>query len=252
MESSPEIIENPFIKPANREWSVSVPKSLSAPVSPPRSRQKRRLKRPGDRDDHVEAEEQPRQNDLEDISKNSQSIDLARIEAGKASVENHLEVWSAALLSVTRPTVAGLPRLPHDSWVDLYRRNQLPQGRHFVIHQHNHPIAGPHYDLRLQISQSSSVSFAIMYGLPGNPNSGRLNRNATETRVHNLWVSSLLLRHCYLGHLDLNQWYDNLPESPHRIRVCFDGQLAHLGYRRILNSPVQEERGPCGYGSIPI
>lgn len=26
-----------------------------------------------------------------------------------------------------------------------------------------------------------------MYGLPGDPNSRRLNRNATETRVHNLW-----------------------------------------------------------------
>ncbi|OAG42645.1 hypothetical protein AYO21_03230 [Fonsecaea monophora] len=26
-----------------------------------------------------------------------------------------------------------------------------------------------------------------MYGLPGDPNSTRLNRNATETRVHNLW-----------------------------------------------------------------
>jgi hypothetical protein len=106
-------------------------------------------------------------------------------------VKNHLQVWSAALLRVTRPSAAGLPRLPHDDWVELYRRNQHPHGRHFVIHQHNHPIAGPHYDLRLQISESSSVSFAIMYGLPGNPNSRRLNRNATETRVHNLWVSSL-------------------------------------------------------------
>jgi tRNA G46 methylase TrmB len=29
-----------------------------------------------------------------------------------------------------------------------------------------------------------------MYGLPGDPNSRRLNRNATETRVHNLWVGA--------------------------------------------------------------
>jgi hypothetical protein len=31
-----------------------------------------------------------------------------------------------------------------------------------------------------------------MYGLPGDPNSKRLNRNATETRIHCLWVSSFL------------------------------------------------------------
>lgn len=44
-----------------------------------------------------------------------------------------------------------------------------------------------HYDLRLQFSQTSTVSFAIPYGLPGNPNSVRPNRMAIETRVHNLW-----------------------------------------------------------------
>ena len=32
-----------------------------------------------------------------------------------------------------------------------------------------------------------------MYGLPGDPNSRRLNRNATETRVHNLWVGQILI-----------------------------------------------------------
>ena len=44
-----------------------------------------------------------------------------------------------------------------------------------------------HYDLRLQFSQTSTISFAIPYGLPGNPNSIRPNRIAIETRVHNLW-----------------------------------------------------------------
>lgn len=44
-----------------------------------------------------------------------------------------------------------------------------------------------HYDLRLQFSQTSTISFAIPYGLPGNPNSIRPNRMAIETRVHNLW-----------------------------------------------------------------
>ncbi|KAF6231611.1 hypothetical protein HO173_010143 [Letharia columbiana] len=49
------------------------------------------------------------------------------------------------------------------------------------------PVAGVHYDLRLQINETSSISWAIMYGLPGNANSRRLSRNATETRVHNVW-----------------------------------------------------------------
>lgn len=44
-----------------------------------------------------------------------------------------------------------------------------------------------HYDLRLQFSETSTISFAIPYGLPGNPNSHRPNRMAIETRVHNLW-----------------------------------------------------------------
>ena len=47
-----------------------------------------------------------------------------------------------------------------------------------MIHQHDHPIAGLHYDLRLQINETSSASWAIMYALPGDP-IGRGNRNAT-------------------------------------------------------------------------
>lgn len=58
-----------------------------------------------------------------------------------------------------------------------------------MVHQHDHPVSGPHYDLRLQFSETSSVSWSVMYGLPGDPNSRRLNRNATETRVHSYWVS---------------------------------------------------------------
>jgi len=46
-----------------------------------------------------------------------------------------------------------------------------------------------HYDLRLQFSETSTVSWAIPYGLPGNPNTLRPNRMAIETRVHNLWNS---------------------------------------------------------------
>jgi len=117
------------------------------------------------------------------------SHSLAAIEAGQINVTDHLGIFSARLKECARPSESPLsPRLPMDEWADLYRRNVHPEGRHFVIHQHDHPIAGPHYDLRLQFSETSSVSWSIMYGLPGDPNSERLNRNAAETRVHSLWV----------------------------------------------------------------
>jgi hypothetical protein len=47
-------------------------------------------------------------------------------------------------------------------------------------------------DLRLQFSETSAISFAIPYGVPGNPNSKRQVRMGIETRVHNLWVCSIL------------------------------------------------------------
>lgn len=119
------------------------------------------------------------------------SLSLAAVEAGEVKAEDPVELFSARLAALARPLSPSLeePRLPVKNWIDLYSRNQHENGCHFVIHQHDHPIAGPHYDLRLQFSESSSLSWAIMYGLPGDPNSRRVNRNATETRVHCLWVS---------------------------------------------------------------
>ncbi|KAJ5757945.1 uncharacterized protein N7511_006639 [Penicillium nucicola] len=113
---------------------------------------------------------------------------LAAIEAGQVQVKDHLKIISTKLSQCICPIPKqSFPQLPIADWADLYRRNERPDGRHFVIHQHDHPVAGPHYDLRLQISETSSVSWAIMYGMPGDPNSTRLNRNATETRIHCLW-----------------------------------------------------------------
>ena len=110
---------------------------------------------------------------------------LAAIEAGKAEIRNHLEHFSKKLASVYRLTKS--PRLEIEAYKALYSRNQQKHGRHFVVHQHDHPISGVHYDLRLQFSETSTISFAIPYGLPGNPNSLRPNRMAIETRVHCLW-----------------------------------------------------------------
>ena len=122
------------------------------------------------------------------VQKQKQKSTTAAVEAGEVSVDDHVTFFSEKLLSARLPAVPGRPRLDHAAWLELYRRNvQGTTQRHFVVHQHDHPVAGTHYDLRLQCNATSSVSFAIMYGLPGDPNSRRLNRNATETRVHNLW-----------------------------------------------------------------
>ncbi|EFW17834.1 hypothetical protein D8B26_004829 [Coccidioides posadasii str. Silveira] len=160
---------SPLPRPQTWEWPVSGLASLNVPVSPPRKRRRHN----------------PRTGLLASGKRSAPS--LAAIEAGKAHVDNHLEIFSSRLIETTREPVPSIPRLPHRDWIELYVRNQHLNGRHFVVHQHDHPITGPHYDLRLQFSDTSSISFAIMYGLPGNANSRRPNRNAIETRVHNLW-----------------------------------------------------------------
>jgi hypothetical protein len=152
--------------------------SLSAPVSPPPKRSSNR-----------ESQDGRNTNSSSTPLSNPATPSLAAIEAGQVQVKNHLEIISSKLVQCMRSSPKeSCSRLPIAEWADLYRRNEHPDGRHFVIHQHDHPVAGPHYDLRLQISDSSSVSWAIMYGMPGDPNSKRLNRNATETRIHCLWV----------------------------------------------------------------
>ncbi|KAL8725120.1 MAG: hypothetical protein Q9166_007562 [cf. Caloplaca sp. 2 TL-2023] len=153
---------------------ITPPTSLQAPISPPRTRRQK-----GDI---------PQTNEEDGLApcRKSAHSNLAAIEAGEVQIQDHLSYFSSHLAKSIQPSAPG-PRLTINGFVDLYKRNCHQHGRHFVVHQHDHPVAGLHYDLRLQISATSSISFAIMYGLPGNPNSRRLNRNATETRVHNLW-----------------------------------------------------------------
>lgn len=110
----------------------------------------------------------------------------AAIEAGEVEIRDHLTYFVEHLRRFQR-AVKG-PRISFPAWEQLYARNQQDRGSHFVVHQHDHPISGVHYDLRLQFSDTSCISFAIPYGLPGNPNSLRPNRLAIETRVHNFWV----------------------------------------------------------------
>lgn len=175
-ESSPEYEPRKEV-PLNDQRPILL--SLNAPVSPPRKRSSIKWVKYGDGGDAIPP----------NASQLNTSPSLAAIEAGQVKVTDHLSTISARLKECVRPVpTQSLPRLPIKDWMELYRRNEHPEGRHFVIHQHDHPIAGPHYDLRLQISDTSSVSWSVMYGMPGDPNSQRLNRNATETRIHCLWV----------------------------------------------------------------
>ncbi|OAL56945.1 hypothetical protein IQ07DRAFT_607202 [Pyrenochaeta sp. DS3sAY3a] len=112
---------------------------------------------------------------------------LAAIEAGRAKIEDHLTYFRKHLQAAARLTSPGIPRLSISDFSSLYQSNQHEHGNHFVIHQHNHPKAGVHYDLRIQFSDASSISFAIPKGLPGDPNSKSIGRLAIETRVHCLW-----------------------------------------------------------------
>ncbi|KAI5467369.1 DNA polymerase ligase-domain-containing protein [Mariannaea sp. PMI_226] len=157
--ASPELIANPFVKKRNLEWTLVTSNSSSSLPS-------KQLPPP-----HTPTNQ----------------ASTSAIESGSVRIEDHLTHFSnhlGANISSSLPS----PLLSISSFVSLYTANAgNPNGAHFVIHQHDHPIAGTHYDLRLQINENSSVSWAIMYGLPGDPNSSRLNRNATETRIHCLW-----------------------------------------------------------------
>lgn len=160
---SPQLVSNPYIKKRNLDWELSSPA--------PTKRQ---------------AWENQRQDQKSDLS----APIVAPIKADEEKFTDHLSHFKTHLAYRRRIlTTTGPPQLTISSYATLYEENfGHAQGSHFIIHQHDHPIAGTHYDLRLQINETSSASWAIMYGLPGDPNSVRLNRNATETRVHCLWV----------------------------------------------------------------
>ncbi|KAI8719423.1 LigD-N domain-containing protein [Fusarium sp. LHS14.1] len=149
---SPSLIPNPFIKKKNLKWTLDPPSATqtaqSSLIPPP-------------------------------------PPTTADIESGSAIIDDHLSHFKDHL---SKHIITPSPLLSIQSYASIYSSNiGNPEGAHFVIHQQDHPIAGTHYDLRLQINETSSASWAIMYGLPGDPNSIRLNRNVTETRIHCLW-----------------------------------------------------------------
>jgi len=72
---------------------------------------------------------------------------LAAIEAGEAQIQDHVEHFSNVLKDHRRSFQVKQPNLSIDGFGDLYKRNQHDNGHHFVIHQHDHPVAGrPEYN----------------------------------------------------------------------------------------------------------
>jgi hypothetical protein len=78
------------------------------------------------------------------LALSSSQPSLAAIEAGRSKIEDHLQYFSSYFAKVCKPLEPVQPRLSISDFVSLYQRNQHPKGKHFVIHQHNHPVAGVH------------------------------------------------------------------------------------------------------------
>jgi hypothetical protein len=205
---SPDLIPNPLIKKRNLDWSLDSPAShlpLPRPISPPpppdppASDPPTTITTTTTSKPAALASTTTAKATATALTTTTTTTTTAQIEAGAVQISNHLARFSSSLSSHLRPTSADVPRLSIARYARLYESCAgSPGGAHFVVHQHDHPVAGTHYDLRLQINETSSVSWAVMYGLPGDANSSRLSRNATETRIHCLWaslaVSYLLIR----------------------------------------------------------
>lgn len=137
---------------------------LGKSVSPPPIKRRRRLNTPSDQPS-TSSSPQP-------SSVNSTPLPTpAAIEAGQATIRNHLDYFLALFRQFSKPISPLLaPRLSLDGLTSLYQCSASnPLGHNFIVHQHDHPRAGLHYDLRLQINPTSSCSWSIPYGLPGNP-----------------------------------------------------------------------------------
>lgn len=106
-----------------------------------------------------------------------------------------------------------------------------------------------HYDLRLQFSQTSTISFAIPYGLPGNPKSVRPNRMAIETRVHNLWNNLIESASHATGSLliwDTGE-YEVLPyREPVRARTT-DDELSDVDLDSEITTETDSEKLFAGF-----
>lgn len=183
--ASPELVSNPFVKKRNLEWLISPPPFRNA------DRRRCELESQGARV-HPPVQEEEAWTSTEEGSKTVPRHEVAQnphqessiaaenntqkplggpsasslIENNTVKITDHL-AWFSNLLAkaILEPFPAGQPHLTIPVYQSLYNRSfQSPAGAHFVVTQHDHPVAGPHYDLRLQINGDSSCSWAIMYG----------------------------------------------------------------------------------------
>jgi len=117
---------------------ASPPTSLEAPISPPPSTRPVKRKKT-----HQDDPPSP--------------PTLAAIEAGQARIDDHLSVFSEQLSRHIRKCAARQgDLLSIDDFKGLYRRNQHQHGRHFVVHQHDHPVAGMSFQFTPSTYFSSS------------------------------------------------------------------------------------------------
>lgn len=178
-------MSNPFVKKRNLEWSISPP--------PFRNADRRRREAEGQGACHLHAVQEgkatlsteggpeiPPRHELVPNSEQGPGVATeinnqkphggpsasALIENNTVKITDHLAWFSNLLAKATlNPFPASLPHVPISEYQSLYNDSfQSPAGAHFVVTQHDHPVAGPHYDLRLQINGESSCSWAIMYG----------------------------------------------------------------------------------------
>jgi hypothetical protein len=128
---------------------VVMPHTLARDISPPPTR-----KHPGTRSSAIEKQTvEPQALNEHEQRNSSDGPSPAAIEAGKAQVRDHLAYFSHHLRLNSRETPSTLPRITIDEFANLYKRNQHPHGRHFVIHQHDHPISGN----TMQVTDEPSV-----------------------------------------------------------------------------------------------
>lgn len=172
--ASPGFVSNPFVKKRNLEWSISPPRPFRTADRWPREAEGPRPAQVAD--EQTSAGRCPRYGPQLGVASEPKPGSSQKPQDGlptSAAIENstvkiteHLD-WFSSLLTraILQPFPEGQPRLAIPAYRSLYNNSfQSPAGAHFVVTQHDHPVAGPHYDLRLQINKYSSCSWAVMYG----------------------------------------------------------------------------------------
>ena len=122
-----------------RVYDMVKPSTLSRDISPPCARRnvEARLTYGGGDEATVQQDDSQA---VVDSSKADPRLTLAAIEAGQVQIDDHLGYFVSHLRARLRPSRNSA--LSIDALEALYRRNQHKHGRHFVVHQHDHPISG--------------------------------------------------------------------------------------------------------------